>query len=131
MNSFVKLGIVVATANLLAVAGFAGWLAATGRIDRERIDRVRELFAKPVADEAKEKQDALSQADEAALAEDAMRWRGLHDEAVAEDDQATAYVRMLEPDHDRRMEAAMPSGDDLAAELEKFLREQRDDTDGE
>jgi len=73
MNSFVKLGIVVATANLLAVAGFAGWLAATGRIDRERIDRVRELFAKPVADEAKEKQDALSKADEAALAEDAMR----------------------------------------------------------
>jgi hypothetical protein len=73
MNSFVKLGIVVATANLLAVAGFAGWLAATGRLDRERIDRVRELFAKPVADEAKEKQDALSKADEAALAEDAMR----------------------------------------------------------
>lgn len=67
----------------------------------------------------------------AALAEDAMRWRGLHDEAVAEDDQAAAYVRMLEHDHDRRMEAAIPSGDDLAAELEKFLREQRDDTDGE
>jgi hypothetical protein len=34
---------------------------------------------------------------------------------------------MLERDHDRRMEAAMPSADDLAAELEKFLREQRDD----
>ncbi|MFM2076346.1 MAG: hypothetical protein RJA49_236, partial [Actinomycetota bacterium] len=26
-----------------------------------------------------------------------------------------------------RMEAAMPSADDLAAEFEKFLREQRDD----
>jgi proteasome assembly chaperone (PAC2) family protein len=63
----------------------------------------------------------------AALAEDAMRWRSLHDEAVAEDDHASAYVAMLEHDYDRRMEAAMPSADDLAAEFEKFLREQRDD----
>ena len=62
----------------------------------------------------------------ALLAEDAMRWRSLHDEAVAEDDQATPYVMMLEHDYDRRMEAAMPSGDDLAAELEKFLSDQRD-----
>jgi len=63
----------------------------------------------------------------ATLAEDAMRWRSLHDEAVAEDDQAAPYVMMLEHDYDRKMEAAMPSGDDLAAELEKFLRDQRDE----
>jgi len=63
----------------------------------------------------------------AALAQDAMRWRSLHDEAVAEDDQAAPYVMMLEHDYDRRMEAAMPSGDDLAAELEKFLRDQREE----
>jgi hypothetical protein len=65
----------------------------------------------------------------ARLAEEAMRWRSLHDEAVAEDPQASAYVRMLERDYDHRAEAAMPSGDDLAAEFEKFLREQRDDGD--
>lgn len=64
----------------------------------------------------------------ATLAEDAMRWRSLHDEAVAEDDQAAPYVMMLEHDYDRKMEAAMPSGEDLAEELEKFLREQRDDS---
>jgi proteasome assembly chaperone (PAC2) family protein len=63
----------------------------------------------------------------ASLAEDAMRWRSLHDEAVADDDQAAPYVMMLEHEYDRRTEAAMPSGDDLAAELEKFLREHRDD----
>ena len=63
----------------------------------------------------------------ATLAEDAMRWRSLHDEAVAEDDQAAPYVMMLEHDYDRKMEAAMPSGDDLAAELEKFLRDQREE----
>ncbi|MEO5723317.1 MAG: PAC2 family protein [Ilumatobacteraceae bacterium] len=60
----------------------------------------------------------------ARLAEDAMRWRTLHDEAVAEDDQAAAYVRMLESEYDRRAEAEMPSGEDLAAEFERFLREQ-------
>ena len=63
----------------------------------------------------------------AELTEDAMRWRSLHDEAVAEDDHASAYVTMLEHEYDRRMEAELPSGDDLAAEFEKFLREQRDD----
>jgi len=63
------------------------------------------------------------------LAEDAMRWRSLHDEAVAEDAQAAAYVEMLEYEYDRRAEAAMPSADDLAAHFEQFLRDQRDDTD--
>jgi hypothetical protein len=65
----------------------------------------------------------------AALAEDAMRWRSLHDEAVAEDDHASSYVAMLEHDYDRKAEANMPTGDDLAAEFERFLREQRDDPD--
>jgi len=63
----------------------------------------------------------------ALLAEEAMRWRSLHDEAVAEDEQATMYVAMLERDYDRRAEATMPSADDLAADFERFLREQRDD----
>jgi proteasome assembly chaperone (PAC2) family protein len=61
------------------------------------------------------------------LAADAERWRTLHDEAVEEDPQAAAYVTMLERDYDHRLDAAIPSGDDLAAELEKFLREQRPD----
>ncbi len=66
----------------------------------------------------------------AGLAEEAMRWRSLHDEAVAEDQQASAYVGMLEREYDRKAEASLPSGDDLAAELERFLREQRPDEDG-
>lgn len=63
----------------------------------------------------------------ALLADDIERWRALHDEAVDEDQQAAAYLRMLEADYDRRAEAALPSADDLAAELERFLREQRPD----
>lgn len=61
------------------------------------------------------------------LRADIDRWRSLHDEAVSEDSQAALYLAMLEVDHDRRTEATLPSADDLAAELERFLREQRDD----
>lgn len=63
----------------------------------------------------------------ARLHDDIVRWRSLHDEAVAEDRQAASYVEMLEAEHDRRTEASLPSADDLAADFERFLREQRDD----
>lgn len=55
------------------------------------------------------------------------RWRSLHDEAVEHDVQLAMYVKMLEQDHDRRAEAAIPSADDLGAQFERFLREQRRD----
>ena len=61
------------------------------------------------------------------LAAEAARRRVLHDEAVADDEQATAYVAMLEREYDQHSEAAIPTGDDLAAEFERFLRDQRDD----
>jgi proteasome assembly chaperone (PAC2) family protein len=63
----------------------------------------------------------------ARLAAEAARHRVLHDEAVADDEQATAYVAMLEREYDQHSEEAIPTGDDLAAEFERFLREQRDD----
>ena len=52
------------------------------------------------------------------------RWQSLHDEAVAEDSHAAAYVQLLERQFDQRTEAMLPTADDLAAELEAFLREQ-------
>lgn len=55
------------------------------------------------------------------------RWRTLHDEVVEGDTQLQFYVRMLENDHDRKAEAAIPTADDLGAQFEAFLREQRDD----
>jgi hypothetical protein len=63
----------------------------------------------------------------ARLAAEAARRRVLHDEAVADDDQASAYVAMLEREYDHQSEEAMPSGDDIAADFEQFLRDQRDD----
>lgn len=55
------------------------------------------------------------------------RWSELHDAALETDEQAQRFVRMLESEFDRRFEAAIPSGDDLAAAFEEFLREQRPD----
>jgi predicted ATP-grasp superfamily ATP-dependent carboligase len=63
----------------------------------------------------------------ARLAAEAARRRVLHDEAVASDEQATAYVAMLEREYDQRSEAAIPSADDLGADFERFLRDRRDD----
>jgi proteasome assembly chaperone (PAC2) family protein len=60
----------------------------------------------------------------ARFADDIARWRLLHDEAVADDRQAALYLTMLEAEYDRRAEASMPTGEDLAADFERFLREQ-------
>jgi len=62
----------------------------------------------------------------ARLTDDIARWGTLHDEAVADDRQATLYLTMLEAEYDHRAEALLPSGDDLAADFERFLRDQDD-----
>jgi hypothetical protein len=61
------------------------------------------------------------------LEEDMERWRSLHDDAVSEDDRALRYVQMLELEFDRRAEELIPSGEDLAAEFQKFLDDNRPD----
>jgi proteasome assembly chaperone (PAC2) family protein len=65
--------------------------------------------------------------DHANLQQEIGRWQELHDAAVDGDPQASAYVQMLEHRHDQLVEKNMPTGDDLAAELEEFLRNQSDD----
>jgi hypothetical protein len=48
--------------------------------------------------------------------------------AVSQDSDLTSYVRMLEDRFDSQAEQGprnLPSGDDLAKELESFLRDQR------
>ena len=56
------------------------------------------------------------------LGEAIERWDEVHDNALAEDSKLQTYVRMLEAEHDRRTEAAVASGDDLAARFEDYLR---------
>lgn len=62
-----------------------------------------------------------------AFAEEIRRWRGLHDEVAQGDVQLQMYVKMLEHEFDKRSEAAIPSADDLGAQFEEFLRDQRDE----
>lgn len=59
-----------------------------------------------------------------ALDEEAADWRRRINTTVANDDELSAYVQHLEKQIDEA--EIMPSGDDLAAELEAFLRDQRD-----
>jgi proteasome assembly chaperone (PAC2) family protein len=62
------------------------------------------------------------------LVDEMSRWQELHDAAVEGDSEASAYVKMLERRHDQLIEKTLASGDDLAAELEEFLRGQSDDS---
>ncbi len=55
----------------------------------------------------------------------AREWRQRIDDAVASDDELSAYVRQLEEQVDEL--EVLPSGDDLAAELEAYLRDRRED----
>ncbi|MFM8811482.1 MAG: PAC2 family protein [Actinomycetota bacterium] len=61
--------------------------------------------------------------------EEIQRWEELHDAAVDGDQQTEHYVKMLEEEYDRRTEASVPTGDDLAAEFERFLREENGNDD--
>lgn len=52
-------------------------------------------------------------------------WEHQVSAAVAEDEEVSAYVTRLEGQIDARMTQQLPSGDDLAAEFERFLRDER------
>ncbi len=62
-----------------------------------------------------------------AFADEIRKWRSLHDEVAEGDIQLQMYVKMLEHEFDRRAEAAIPSADDLGAQFQEFLRNQRED----
>lgn len=57
-------------------------------------------------------------------------WERQVNSAVAADDEVRAYVTRLEDQADRRLDQALTSGEDLAAEFERFLREQRPEEPG-
>ncbi|MDQ3944805.1 MAG: PAC2 family protein [Actinomycetota bacterium] len=60
------------------------------------------------------------------LAEAAAAWEDRVNELVASDPDVSAYVRQLEErDDDQIDERDLPTGETLAAELERFLRDQR------
>lgn len=60
------------------------------------------------------------------LAPSISRWDELHDMAIADDAKLGHYVEILEAEYDRRAEAALATGDDIAAHFEQILRETGD-----
>jgi hypothetical protein len=106
---------VLAAAHLLAVAGFFGWLAASGRIDAARLERLRELFAKPVAVEAKERREAEAKAAEAAT--DAELMQRLRELPLASADRSETGSRAEE-----RIELGLRAFEDKTRRLREELR---------
>lgn len=60
------------------------------------------------------------------LNDEAVHWERQVDEAMADNDDIQGYVQRLEQRYDRRAEAQLPNADELAAEFERFLRQQDD-----
>ena len=115
MNAFLKLLVVLATAHLLAALGFVGWLAASGRIDGTRLERVREIFAKPVAAEAGERKSAEAKAAEAAA--DAQMMERLRELPLASADRVETGSRTEE-----RIELGLRAFEDKTRRLRDELR---------
>ncbi|MPY92803.1 MAG: PAC2 family protein [Acidimicrobiia bacterium] len=61
------------------------------------------------------------------LNEPADDWQRQVDGAVSQDSEASAYVDQLERQADAALQDDLPSGEDLAAEFERFLQERRDE----
>lgn len=77
---------IVAIANLLAILGFVGFLAATDRLDRARLNRIRDILAVTISDE-----QAAAQAQQEAAEQEAARAK-----REAETDVANAGVESRE-----------------------------------
>ena len=56
-------------ANMLALIGLGVWLKQSGRLNRERVDRVRAVFTKTIEQEEAEKAQATAKAEEQAKAQ--------------------------------------------------------------
>ncbi|MBS0191392.1 MAG: hypothetical protein U0573_10035 [Phycisphaerales bacterium] len=65
---------ILAVANLLALGGFVGWLKTSGRLNKERMQQLRELFAPTIAESAKQAADvAAKKSEEEKKIQDAAR----------------------------------------------------------
>lgn len=115
MNAFLKLVVVLATAHLLAALGFAGWLVASGRVDGDRLERVRGIFAKPVKVEASERKAAEAKAAETAA--DAEMMQRLRELPLASADRVETGSRSEE-----RIELGLRAFEDKTRRLRDELR---------
>ena len=62
MKTIVNALLIIMVVHVLAVIGFAGWMFASGRISGERVEKVQEIFAFPVAVQKKQEEQAAAEA---------------------------------------------------------------------
>ena len=73
MNTILKLILVMAIAHLIGAIGFVLWLFASGRVDAERLGRVRDIFTSTISEENRARQEAEEAAALQAADEDMVR----------------------------------------------------------
>jgi hypothetical protein len=115
MNSFLKLVIVLAIAHLLAALGFVAWLFASGRVDGERLTRVREIFSTTIAEEKRARAEEESKA--AAVAADADLVRRLRELPLASAERTDTDSRAGD-----RIELGLRTFEDKTRRLRDELR---------
>lgn len=128
MKTMLKLVTILAFANLLAAGGFVAWLASSGRVDAERLERVRDIFRPTIAEEKATLAEAASKGVELErLAADNDRLRDLpmssSEQIVSSSrftERATLAMRALEEQH-RRMQEDLRSREGTVTQREEAL----------
>lgn len=134
MNTLLRLVIVLAVAHLLALAGFVVWLFASGRIDGERLSRVRDIFAVPIAKERSMRADDESRLASAATeASEMQRLRELpfasaerSDKGSRSTDRIDLGLRAFEDKTRRLREELRKDGATLEQRIQAFEQRQKE-----
>lgn len=117
---------VMALANLMALGGVVGWLSATGRLDRERVDALKEMLAE--TPEERETRLAAEAAEEQARQQEVQQLRDRVETLMTSPMTAEELVRLQQEATmaaDQRMTRAMRELEDLR----NLLARERQETD--
>lgn len=110
---------ILAIANVVGLLAFFGWLKATDRLDRTRVEQVRQLFAPTVGEVKTQEEAKAAQAEaEARAAQEKAR---LAKPGVTAEQQLEARFDATEIDRQRRQRIH-----DEIAQLQKMLAEKMD-----
>jgi len=117
MNRLKKILLIVIVLNLLAGLGGIGWLFTSGRVSKDRVLTLTDLFTEPVAVE-----QAAIKAEEARIAKElAEQERPLPQLALNTDERNLVRVEMTQIDR-QRLDRMKREVDDLQATLRKERR---------
>lgn len=93
---------IIALTNVVGISGFVGWLVSSGRLDRGRLDAIREMLSETVDDEKRrlaedERAKAQSQIEKAAM----QRLQGTPESALDRIETVTGEVEVTRQEANR------------------------------